>query len=384
MTAVPSRPLLPLDKTARLVARSLGVSANELAASFRPAAMADLPQILALRAEVLGASITWDDAAYLAWRYRLGRPDQGGGECWVLMLAGEQGRELAGMIGTEALTLQWAQAQVPALRVMDILIQPKHEGKALGAWLLLAMRERAACVMAVGANANSKRLVERTYESLPGRRSFTHPLRFDQAMHKRLGFAPLAWLASRAAEAAMLALRIKALGLGWRGIKVSHLHALPDDVEDLIQASMNPARIEVLRSRAQWAWRLATPRARFDLWGARRQGKLMGLMIMRADTDHEGRTEWAIMDIVLDESMRDAALKALMWAVLTAARRHHVAYLSLISTRRDIEPLLRHGGFIEQPNAYRIMAWACQDEALRAAGEGGAEWSFNEIHSDGA
>ncbi|MDO9237600.1 MAG: GNAT family N-acetyltransferase [Aquabacterium sp.] len=397
----PVRPPLSLDKAATLVARGLGMSQEELAQAFRPATMADLPQILALRRAVLTDDLVWDDAAYLSWRYKLGRPGEGAGECWVLT----RGDELIGMIGTEDLTLTVAGVSVDGIRVMDILVQPHMLGKGLGPWFGLTMQSKTRFAMAVGANTNSKRMIERTFEVLPNRRIFIHPIGLGQFVLKRLKWAPLAGAVSTLADWGLVVARACLLGYGLSGIKVKKLDRLPDELPALLSRSVRSDRVEVLRSAASLSWRFGTPRARFDIWGAWHQGVLVGLMVTRPDVLANGRQSWMIMDVILQEDMKPAVLRALLRLVVGEARGQNVGYLSIVSYRKDIEHLLSRVGFIERSWAHRaiawlrsqdaqiaanteannanLMAWSCTDDVLRAHVTAGADWSFNELHCDG-
>lgn len=60
-----AKPTLTIERTARLVARSLGITPEALAEGLRPSVPADLPAVLALRRQVLADQLTWDDATYL-------------------------------------------------------------------------------------------------------------------------------------------------------------------------------------------------------------------------------------------------------------------------------------------------------------------------------
>jgi len=379
LSTAPTRPALPLDKTARLVARALRTTPDELASSFRPATLDDLPQILALRAQTVGEDIDWDDQAYMLWRYSFGRQGCGAGNCWVLVRDGA----LLGMVGTERLSLSLAGEHTEGFRVMDILIPPDLEGKGVGAWLLLMMKSQAPVVLAVGSNPSSKRLVTRVFDALPNRRIFIHPIRFDHFMAKRLKLAPLGWMASRLADWGMRVATAWLLWGGRRGVAVRKLDVLPEGLDALLAAAVRPDRVEVQRSRAHLDWRLSTPRARFDIWGAWKHGELVGLMITRPDAINEGRQAWMVMDVVVNERMKEPVLKALLWRVLSQAYRQGADYITVVSYRQDIERHLLRAGFVEQYNEYRIMAWACTNDGLRAAVEAGADWSFNEIHGDG-
>jgi hypothetical protein len=85
---------MPLDApdhrlTTRLLARSLGIAPEQLAANLRPVVAAELPKVIAFRRAHLGARIRWDDERYLPWRYDLGESGRGFGELWALW-RGEQ------------------------------------------------------------------------------------------------------------------------------------------------------------------------------------------------------------------------------------------------------------------------------------------------------
>jgi hypothetical protein len=368
-----------LEKTSKLLARALRTTPDELVKSFRTATLDDLPQVLALRAQVLGADITWDDEAYLRWRYRLGRAQGGAGDGHVLV----RGGELLGLIGTEDITLGWQGQTLAGVRVMDTLVRPDCADIGLGVWMALVLQSRHPLVLAVGANANSIGLVKRLFEVLPNRRIWVHVISFDHLIGKHL---PIPWLARHVGQLASLAMslvRAWALLGGRQGIEVEHTDGLPPEADALARAATDADRIEVIRSREQWAWRLSTPRSQFDIWCARRRGELLGMVITRRDTLEDQRQGWTVMDVVLDRRCQAAAAKALLWRVLDAARRQHIAHVSLPSCRGDLDSLLHSAAFIERPHAYKVMAWTCRNDALRAHAASGADWSFHEIHTDG-
>lgn len=373
--AVPS-----LDKTSKVLARALKVTPEDLLSSFRLATLADLPQILGLRAQVLGADITWDDEAYLLWRYRFGREGLRGGDCLVVVLNGQ----LLGLIGTEDITLRWADTAVSGIRVMDILIQPELSGIGLGVWISQVLQARHALVLAVGANPNSKGLVTRIFDVLPNRRVWVCPIRLDQFLAKRLPHAALAWPGARLGNAVMWGVRAWGVGPGRQGVAVEQVKTLPEDLDALLRKAVGPGLVDVVRSRERLAWRLDTPRSRFEVWLARRQGELVGLMVTRRDAHGDGEFVWTVMDLVLDRGCQLAAGKALFWSVLGAARHQRIEHVALPSYRHDLDGLLRKAGFVQRPNALKIMAWSCRNEALRAHVASGADWSFNEIHDDSA
>lgn len=375
-------PTLPdFSRTTRLVARALRVDPVELPSWLRCATEADLDAITRLRQSAIGDQIQWDDARYLRWRYRLGRAGEGRGDLWVLF----KGDELLAMIGLEDMTLQVAGKQVAVHRVMDLLVDPRWQESGMGLWINQAITQRFANVIAVGSNTQSAGLVSRAYQALEGRRTHVRPVRFNGYVLRRIRFKPLACVVSAMLNFGVHVASLFTLGLGRQGIHVRHESHLPPDTEALIARAQHPDRIEVVRSLAHWSWRLQSPRGHFDIWVAREpvNHEMVGLMITRRDQFTPGRWCWTVMDLVLCESQRDHALRALLWRVIGEAERHGVEYLSCTLRRHDIEPELQRAGFMPHAGELRALSWMCADPVLRARGEAGADWSFCELHTDG-
>lgn len=368
-------------KTTRLVARALKWQPAQLEAALRPATLADLDAVVALRRRVCGQHIRWDDAPYLSWRYRLGREDEGMGELWVLMRDGE----LLGMVGTEDMVVRVAGVSTVMHCLMDLLVEPAWQDIGMGLWLNQAMAQRHPNVLAVGCNENSSGLVNRAFQPLVGRRTHVRPIRFDRYMVRRIRFRPLAWLASGAMNRAAHLSALVALGPGRQGIRVQKEAQPPMDAEQLFERAQHPDRIEVVRSMAHWRWRLGTPRGHFDVWVARDplDQALLGMLITRRDEFEPRRWCWTGMDLVLNEERRDEALRALLWRIVAEAERQGVEYLSLTIRRQDVEPELRRAGFVSHDSAFKTMSWVCTEPLVRARGEAGADWSFCDLHTDG-
>ena len=368
-------------RTTRLVARALRMDPTRLEAALRPAAMADLDAVVRLRRTVIGEQIHWDDPAYLAWRYRLGREGHGRGELWVLCREGE----LLGIVGSEDFELRVGGASTLAKCLMDLLVDPAWQDIGLGLWLNQAMTQRFPNVMAVGCNPNSSGLVTRAFHPLAGRRTHVRPIRFDRYMVRRVRLKPLAWVMSGALNFTAHVGALVTLGPGRQGIRVHRESMPPEDAEQLFERAQHPDRIEIVRSRAHWQWRLNTPRGHFDVWVARhpKNHALLGMLITRRDTFARNRWCWTVMDLVLDESRRDETLRALLWRVIGEAERQEVEYLSFTLRRQDIEPELQRAGFVSHESEYKTLSWVCADPVLRSRGEAGADWSLCELHTDG-
>ena len=83
----PAQPALPdYAKTTRLVARALKCQPAQLEAALRPATLADLDAVVALRRRVCGTQIQWDDALILHTHMRMTGS-------WHLYRSGERWRK---------------------------------------------------------------------------------------------------------------------------------------------------------------------------------------------------------------------------------------------------------------------------------------------------
>ena len=356
------------------------MSAEDLSASCRPAVWADLPAILALRTRVIGGDISWDDEAYMAWRYRLGRPQAGGGECWVLVRDGA----LLGMVGTQDLVLRCDGQSCPALSLMDILIQPELESVGLGVWLNLFIQEQTTATLAIGANANSIGMVGRLFDTLPNRRSFVHPVKLAHFLSKRLAVPGLHHLMAVGLET-MMRLGRALLLAPWlpSAIQVKPLTQLDTTLNELNDQLGIDRVVHAERPLAQLNWRLFNnPMGQTEAWGAWSKGRLLGYMATRITPLEDGRQAMTVLDLAVPLPSARLALRALLWRMLEEAWRHQVEYVNITSYRHDVERELRRAGFRQQPHPFEVVGWTCRDEGFKALVETRTNWTLSEIHTD--
>lgn len=372
-----ARSLLPIEKTARLVARALGCTPDELAAALRPARAEDLQAVLGLRREVIGADLTWNDDVYLRWRYQFG--GAGLATCWVCVL---QGR-LLGMIGVETVQLQAGGQARDAHITMDIMVCPGLDGAGLGVWINQAVCERLGCVLAVGSNPNSRGVIARTFEPLPDRRSYTHPLNFGHFMAKRLSRGWLAALAAWGASTSMVLFRLMTLWLVSVSTQVARAEQLGEEVEGLLVRARRARRVEVVREAHRLSERLLrNPRSPADVWLARRGGEVVGLMAVRRTQLEAGRHALQIMDVVLEPDHEDATLRALLARVAARGFREGADYLCVTLYDPELEARFSRLFFRHQPHPYETMAWSCPEGEFKDAVRARTAWSLMDIHTD--
>jgi len=376
------RPIPSFDKTTRLVARALRMDVSALQAAMRPATPDDLADVLALRAEVIGQELRGDDRAYLLWRYGLGQAQarHGQGELWVL----RREAVLLAIIGVERLHVRVHDHDSQLHRGMDILIRPELRDAGLGLWLSQFMVHHYGNLLAVGANDRSAGLVARAFEQLPERRAYIRPIRMNHVLGRALGQGQLAGVVARCANLALRVYGRLTLWPGREGLRVQRIKEVPADVQALLSRSMNPRRLEFMRSAPYWAWRMASPLATFDLWEARdpKDQALRGLMVTRLAEPEPGRKVCTVMDLVMDESMKQAALRALLKSALEHAQASHAEFLLWIGCRQDVEPEFVRAGFVRRPGGSLAMSWQCADSQLRAVAATQPDWTFNELHMD--
>lgn len=378
-TTKPTRTPIPREKTTRLVARALDLTPQALDAGFRPATLADLPALLALRRRVLGEALVWDDERYVRWRYLPMPGERGLATCWVCT----RGDGLLGMIGTEALWLRAGDLRREVHVAMDLMVQPELAGSGLGVWINQTVCERLGCVLAIGSNPNSKGVLARTFDALPDRRSYTHPLHFAHFMAKRLSPGPLAWLASHVADGAMVMLRSVRLWLAAPGVSVVRATHLGPEVADWLPSTIRGHRVEVERDVDTLTHRLLrNPRTDCAVWLARRGGRLVGWMATRHVPIGGGRHAVQVMDAVLDDRCLRPALRGLLARVTTHAFRGGADYLTWTAYDPDLEAELQPLMFRPQSHPFETMAWVCPDEAFRQAVLARAGWTLGDIHTD--
>ena len=374
-----ARAALPIEKTARLVARALGCTPEALAAGLRPARADELAAVMDLRREVIGAALKWDDEAYLRWRYQFGASGQGLAVCWVCSL----GDRLLAMIGVEPIRLQAGDHACDAQVTMDIMVRPELDGVGLGVWVNQAICERLGCVLAVGSNPNSRGVIARTFEALPDRRSHTHPLNFGHFMAKRLSQGWLAAMASWAATTGMVLCRVATLWLASPMVQVEQVARLGPEVDALLARSQHVERVEVMRSAEGLARRLLrNPRSPAQVWLARRGGDVVGLMAVRRTEPEPGRHALQIMDVVLDRWHEEAALRALLARVAASGFREGAEYLSVTLYDPALEARFSRLLFRHQPHPFETMAWVCPDGPFKDAVLARQAWSLMDIHTD--
>jgi ribosomal protein S18 acetylase RimI-like enzyme len=375
MARVPS-----YSKTTALVSRALGFVPEALVAGFVPAAQADLAQLVELRRQVIGAHLTWDDARYLAWRYDLGSPGRGGGECWVV----KRGDEVLAMLGSERISVLHQGRAVAGLSVMDIAVRPEFEGVGLGVWMAMHLCERTDCVLAIGSNDNSRALVTRVFERLPDRRSYAHLFECGPIFERRWKAGALTRVAAALADWSMALWRFGASLTRARALRIEPLLRFDAGIAALVAQSGGGPEIVVDRGERFLNWRLfENPRTSYTVWAAREGAEIAGYLAVRTKASEDGKQLLVIEDMLVRAGDRGAAvLKALLCHCFEQAAARGCERITVIACHPENERVLRRLGFFEHAAEAETLSVRSRDAQLSEAIAAGVPWHLTGANTD--
>ena len=375
MTSAPT-----YEATTKLVARALGMPPAELAAGFRPAVLADLPEVLALRQGSIASQIRWNDREYLSWRYRLGREGAGLGELWILTRNGQ----LLGMVGAEEMTCTHHGRRLAGQRTMDILVAPEARNSGLGVWLNQAMFPHAAFTLAVGANRNSIGTVERLFRMLPPRRTWVHPVDFRHYLARRFDSPAVAALAARAGNAVTLCWRGLARLTGESGLTIRPVERFDPRFDAPPDAGAGDSVNVEAERRADYLNRrlFDNPRARYQVWEASSHGRPLGWIAWRVARRPDGSAWIHVIDWqALVPDRRSATLGALLAFTSRQAVREGCTTVAVtLQGDADRGALRRHGYFAQPQDEATVVGLYAEPALLDQLAA--ARWSLTDLSVD--
>lgn len=353
------------------------MTTSDLENGLRRAGAGDLAAIVAFRKANFDELIRGDDAAYLQWRYRLGRADAGMGELWLLF----RGGELIGAVGTEDIECLHNGALCRGVRTMDILVARAVQSSGLGVWLNQAVFRTTPFAMAVGANRHSAGTVNRLFRAMPPLVEWRLLIDTRAFVQKRI---PLALLAAPLSLAMRLGLRLQRALAGMfsdRALEIRPVAHFDNDVTALYDTG-TAGRVFVKRDAAFLNYRLfENPRGAYDAAGAFRAGRLEGIIAWRA-TSHDGEPPWAhVIEVQAAGNNRDAVLRKLLLHVgrhADAAGCHRVSLIMLDAVPNSV---LWSCGFIAARHNRKIFGLHADDPALLSS-LSVANWALTDLCDD--
>ena len=369
-------PLPRFEATTRVFARALGWSPEELLQRFRPAAADDRAALLAFRNRT-----HWDDDAYIAWRYGVGRPEHGYGQVWILRH--EDGPVFAA-IGMEQQPIRHAGRIHRGQLLMDVQIDPDLEGAGGGVWLNQAMFRHGDATLAVGGNPKSIGMVRRLFAPLPSRHLYILPLDAAAALRRRGVPSPLAAMAGKAMDAGW---RLRTRWLAPRSagdLRVEEVERVSDAWLQPLYASLSPQTACIAPEAAHLQWRLRdNPRARYRIFVAWRGEHCVGyLAARRVSMGHEAEYGLHVQDWKVAHADDSTALAALLAHAAAQARKDGCSKMFTTCLAPGAEPVLTRCGFLPgrtTPHFAVGLHASPSDPGLSAA----HPWQITDLSFDG-
>lgn len=366
-------------KTSGLVARALGMSAGQLYDSFRAATAADLPSILGVRRQVIGDQLRWDDERYLRWRYDFDGRRRGRNRCLVVAKDGR----LLGFIGTEDVWLVRGQDALPALSLMDIMLDPAFDGSGLGIWLNMAIFEQYPQVFEIGANPNSIGLIRRLYRILAIRNHFVSPVNLSRYVRTRLKLGAASTLLARPVNLGVRAMQWATSRRAPFTWGFAPIRRFDESVHDLFDRRWNPGEVTFARTSSYLNWRLfENPRANYEVIGAYRSGRLIGYMAFQVTTRYDGLSELAVIDWLVDAEYGARAFRQLLLRGRAEAVRRNLDLMSVTPLHHATEKLLPALGFIRQTHEFNTVGVRFREPLPWPELHDPASWFLTEANTD--
>lgn len=347
------------EQVTRLVARALRFTPAQLEAAFAAATENDIDAILALRSTTVAGVESWDDRAYLRWRYGLGGDGAADSDCWLLRREGR----ILGMVGTQRLHFVTDQEPVEAAKIMDLAVDSRFAMHGIGGWMVMTLCQRLGVVLALGYNINSRQLAERLFQRLPDRRTWSLPI--DLRPYFRARISP-PWLAATLAGAANTAAGVRRY-LRLRppsGINVRPVNRFDDSFTALLNASRSRGEATVVRSAATLNWRLFdNPRSMHRAWMACAGEQLVGYIAVLEPVRTRHPLRLTIVDWALHPDHDKLALRALCATVAHYAHAVAAALVAVTAYHPRAEALLRRFGFVQRHREVEFVGLAGRDQA---------------------
>lgn len=373
-----------LERLARPLARLLRVSQQRLPGCLVAAGEADLDGVLRLRRDVIGDGLTWDDEAYLRWRYVLD------GACLTALKEGRDANRLwllkrdddvLGCLGAEMVELASPRGVESAMRFMDLMVLPRVSGLGIGAWLNLMLLQHVQVGISVGGSDQSIGMIGRIFHRLPDRKVWSLPLRSGPLLAARWPSTRHIAVASHAIDL-FLAARRRLVQLA-EGLRVElSQEREPDRSICALSDSMVEAGMTMVRRTAEvWRWRyLENPRRGYEFHTARRNGEVAAVVVVRRSGEAAELVDW-LWDAAQPEGITRRLLVTLFADVIESAVRRGASRVRAMTYDRLSETVCRRLGMIRRPGraAYAIRAHS----PSRQAELEGARWFVTFGDSDG-
>ncbi len=370
---------LTLEKITTIIARSLSISPTELYEAFAPANEIDLPAILEFRQTQLGKSISWQDEAYLHWRFDFsGNTTAPLSRLWRLKLNGE----IVGLIGLDHVQLSCRGERITASNPLDLMVAARLDGLGLGVWMSLVLQRENSLMFAMGATKSSKVIVEKLFTPMPELGSWKYLLKSSRFLRKKI-HPRLLPLAAKCVDTALNLYR-RFLSRGkkksWQIAPVVNFTQHGEQLDALMDSYKDTLWILRQRTAEFLQWRFLTnPRRAYNALGLFQGGVLAGYAVYHIkDKSH------LHIDDLFAAANNLKGLQALVVSLLEVASAASVDLVCFTAHNPLWQTLMIPLGFTFREDAH-LFGVAVQDSELQADFIDPTRWWVTscDTHSEG-
>lgn len=263
------------QRLSKVLAKTLAVTVSELETCFYLADSSVIPVVSKMRRQIYGDEIKEDDERYLNWRYfqRQGYAST----LWVFEYKGD----IIGALGTEPVELKVKDRMITAVRSMDIIVDPKYDGRGIGAWMNLLLQDKYQCILVSGGNASSLSMLKKMYVSVPVRQDYKLLIRSESVVADRVPKSVSA-VGIRVANIALAvinqlrSLKLEKIPMSSAQV-VQNMALLIESMPDQIGVL---GEVKAIRSQRYLRWRyLENPRNSFEAAVLYQDEQMLGWMI---------------------------------------------------------------------------------------------------------
>lgn len=368
---------MTLERISPYLAKSLGMTGEQLSQCFSPATTDDLDELARFRQALFDGDAPWDDRSYLEWRYRFDDTGHEKNCIWVF----RKDSKIIGCLGIERVDLHVQGSSITAYKAMDILVDPELDGRGLGAWMNLYLMSLYPVIIVVGSNDKSHSLIIRLFHQLSHIKIYKLPIRSRNFLQKRLRSSLLSSIVSVPFDV-LLYLRRK---LQWKindnKVITRELNEIPDDVNKLKVASDN--LVYVKRSVDYLNWRYITnPRRKFTLIGVFNGTMLVGMAVCREFfSELTQQNEAIIFDWLCLDGVSSASFNALIQQSASFLIERGACTINLAAYCDECDDNFRELGFIARDIEAPFFVYV-KDEELKARLCDESKWFLTEGDSD--
>ncbi len=322
----------------------LGIAPECLSDCFRPAAIADLPRILALRQAVLGPGLRWDDAHYWRWKY-LEQPGASDTDIpyWVF----EKEGEIIGGMGLQRIRVAVTGKIHPATWSCDIMVRPDFDGRGLGVLMNLLFQETFPFLLVLGTNARSTPMLSRLFRQLPSLRCYKKLIRTGPFLEHRLGSHAVGVACATVLDPLLALYDRRHRVQNPQGVTFARIGPCDAQFDSLWERTRHGPSVRVQRSAEHLAWRFFdNPKWDYECHGAFAQGVLLGYVVIRVS-----RKERDVTGTIVDWLCDAPILPPLFQYAILRLADDGVSTIYTHAYDREAETALDRLGFVRDEEA---------------------------------